>query len=187
MSRRPAGHELKSFGIHLVAASLAFALALSLAVGAMMLVRWALPLELASSSSQKALQASGRILELHERFWPVVLVSLVGVAVAAGWLARRITGPLVRFTHVFARIGAGEVPEPIQIRGSDYLVNEVEALNAMLGALQARAADRARLRGELLATLEELGEQAAEKRDEAVAALAGRALELTKALDGSAA
>ena len=87
----------QAFVIHLIVASLAFALVLALAVGALLLVRWALPLELASSSPQKALEASGRILELHEKFWPVTLVSLIGVALAAAWLGRRITGPLVRF------------------------------------------------------------------------------------------
>jgi len=151
---RSVGHELQAFVIHLVVASLAFALVLALGVGAMLLLRWALPLELASSSPQKALEASGRILELHERFWPVTLGSLVGVALAAAWLGRRITGPLVRFQHAFQRMAEGGLPEPLQIRATDYLAQEVAAFNRMVAALKERATEQARIRGEALATLE---------------------------------
>jgi methyl-accepting chemotaxis protein len=184
MRRR--GHELKWFGLHLIAASLAFALALALGVGALMLVRWALPLELASSSAQKALEASGRILELHEKFWPVTLVSLAGVALAAAWLGRRITGPLVRFTEAFRRMAQGELPEPLHIRASDYLVDEVTALNDMLAALKSRAAEQARGRSEVVAALEELIEHAAKSEDDTLVSLAARALERMRALDGRA-
>jgi methyl-accepting chemotaxis protein len=185
VSQRGAGHDLAAFGIHLVAASLAFALALALGVGAMMLVRWAVPLELASSSPQRALEASGRILELHERFWPVTLVSLVGVALAAGWLGRRITGPLVRIGQGYARITAGGLPEPIGIRSTDYLRNEVEAFNAMVAALATRAAERERERAEVLAALDELREHAAKSDDEALASLVARVQERGRAADGS--
>jgi methyl-accepting chemotaxis protein len=185
MSQRT-GHELAAFGIHLVLASLAFALALALGVGAMMLVRWAVPLELASSSPQKALEASGRILELHERFWPVTLVSLIGVALAAGWLGRRITGPLVRIGQGYARIAAGGVPEPIKIRSTDYLRSEAESFNAMVVSMAAREAERERARAEALAALDELHEHAAKSDDEALAALATRVRERVRALDGRA-
>jgi methyl-accepting chemotaxis protein len=182
MSRRSSAHELKCFGIHLVVASVAFALVLALAVGALTLARWALSLELASSSPQRVYEATGRILELHEHFWPVTLVSLLGVALAAGWLGRRITGPLVRFTNVFERLAAGEFPEPVQLRSSDYLAHEADALNELVAALKARAVARARLQGEVLATLEEIGERAHSAAD--LAELAERALEQMKALDG---
>lgn len=186
MSGRNAGHELKSFGIHLVLTSVAFALVLAVGVGAIILARWALPLELASSSPQKALEASGRILELHERFWPVALASQLAVALAAVWLGRRITGPLVRFVQAFRRIADGEFPEPLHVRGTDYLVHEAAALNAMIAALKAAATERARVRSEVLGTLEELSERAATGGDDALAALAADALERVKASDGTA-
>jgi methyl-accepting chemotaxis protein len=178
---KPIGYELRAFGIHLVMASLAFALVFALGIGAVMLVRWAVPLELAASSPQKALEASGRILELHERFWPVTFVSLVGVAVAAAWLGRRITGPLVRVAQGYARIAAGGVPEPIQIRSTDYLRNEVAAFNAMVAGLALRA----QARTEALAALDELREHAAKSDDEALASLAARVEERMRAADGS--
>ena len=185
MSRRSVAHELKSFGIHLMVASVAFALVLALGAGAVTLVRWALPLELASSSPQKVYEASGRILELHARFWPVTLVSLIGVALAAGWLGRRITGPLVRFMNVFQRLATGEFPEPVRLRSSDYLAHEADALNELVAALKARAAKRARLQGEVLATLEEMSERSREHAAADLAELSERALEQMKALDGS--
>jgi methyl-accepting chemotaxis protein len=186
VSTRFAGRDLAAFGVHLVTASLAFALVLALAAGAAMLLRWAVPLELASSSPQRALEASRRILELHERFWPVTFLSLVGVALAAGWLGRRITGPLVRIAQGYARIAAGELPEPIAIRASDYLRREVAAFNAMVAALAARAAERERARAEALAALAELREHAAKCDDEALGSLVARALERVGAVDGRA-
>ncbi|HEY8156820.1 MAG TPA: methyl-accepting chemotaxis protein [Myxococcota bacterium] len=184
MSRRSTAHELKSFGIHLIVASVAFALVLALGAGAVTLARWALPLEFASSSPQKVYEASGRILELHERFWPVALVSLIGVALAAGWLGRRITGPLVRFTNVFQRLAAGEFPEPVRLRSTDYLANEADALNELVAALKLRAEERGRLQGDILATLEEMSERAHEHAGADLTELAERALEQMKALDG---
>jgi len=185
MSRRSAAHELKSFGIHLVVASLAFAMVLALGVGAVTLARWALPLELASSSPQKMYEATGRILELHAHFWPVTLFSLIGVALAAGWLGRRITGPLVRFMGVYHSLAAGGFPEPVQLRSTDYLAIEADALNELVAALKARAAGRARLQGEVCAILEEMRDGARERAAADLAELAERALEQMKALDGS--
>jgi methyl-accepting chemotaxis protein len=176
VSQRPAGRAIAAFVVHLVMTSLVFALVLALGVGATMLVRWAVPLELASSSPQKALEASMRILELHERFWPVAFASLAGVALAAGWLGRRITGPLVRIGQGYARIAAGELPEPVAIRAGDYLREQVAEFNAMLAALAKRAEKRER-------ALDELREHAAKSDDEELASLVARALERVRAID----
>jgi methyl-accepting chemotaxis protein len=184
MSRRSTGHELKTFGIHLILSSLAFALVLALGAGAVTLARWALPLELASSSPQSALEASGRILELHARFWPVTLVSLLAVALAASWLGRRITGPLVRFMSAFQQLASGGFPEPLHVRSTDYLAQEAETLNELIVTLKARSAQMANVRGEVRATLEELRERSREAGDAAVTELAEIAFEQMKALDG---
>ena len=184
MTRRTTAHELKSFGIHLMGASLAFALVLALGVGAVTLGRWAVSLELASSSPQKVYEATGRILELHERFWPVVLVSMLGAVIAASWLGRRITGPLVRFTNVFQRLAAGEFPEPVTPRATDYLALEAEALNQLVSALKERAGERARAVGTVLATLEELNERIREGGRTDALELSERAVEQMKGLDG---
>lgn len=185
MSRRVTAHELRAFGTHLIVASVAFALVLALGAGALTLARWALPLELASSSPQAALEASERILELHERFWPVTLVSLVGVALAAAWLGRRITGPFLRFTRAFQQLAAGEFPEPLRLRSTDYLAHEVTAFNELIIALKARAAERAAALGVAAATLEELCDRIRESGAADAIELAELALEQMKAFDGS--
>jgi methyl-accepting chemotaxis protein len=185
MTPKPTAHELRTFGIHLMIASLAFALVLALSAGALTLLRWALPLELASSSPQAAFEATGRILELHERFWPVAMMSLIGVALAAAWLGRRITGPFTRFTRAFQQLTAGQFPQPLQLRSSDYLAHEVAAVNEMIAALESRAAERTLAIGALVATLEELSERIREGGRADAIELAERALEQMKGLHGS--
>jgi methyl-accepting chemotaxis protein len=184
MMPKVTAHELKAFRNHLVVASVGFALVLALGTGALTLVRWAFPLELASSSPQAAFEATGRILELHERFWPVAFASLAGVALAAAWLGRRITGPFTRFTRAFQQLAAGRFPEPLQLRSGDYLAKEVAAVNQLIAALKERAGERARAVGAVLATLEELNERVREGGRIDAIELSERALEQMKGLDG---
>jgi len=54
-------------------------------------------------------------------------------------LFRRMTAPLVRFVRVYDSLANGEIPKPFQLRRTDYLRPEAEALNAMIVALAARA------------------------------------------------
>jgi methyl-accepting chemotaxis protein len=79
-----------------------------------------------------------QILDLHARLWPVVFTSLVSVFLSSWLLYRRMAAPLVRFVRVFEGVRRGEAPEPITLRGTDYLRREAEALNAMLVALRER-------------------------------------------------
>jgi methyl-accepting chemotaxis protein len=80
-----------------------------------------------------------QILDLHARFWPVVLTSLVSVFLSSWLLYRRMVAPLVRFVRVFESVRRGEIPEPLTLRATDYLRREAEALNAMLAALREQA------------------------------------------------
>ena len=180
MRRRSAAHELGVFSYHLIGASLVFGGALVLAAATVLFLRWAIPLERASSSSHRALEASRRILELHEDFWPAAAVSLVALAVAAWWLGRRLRGPLTRYQAVFAELEAGGTPAPVAIRSTDYLALETDALNSMLAALAARE----RVRGEQCAALvDELDELARSAAGARLTTEIERALALAKALD----
>jgi hypothetical protein len=180
---RTHGADLRSFRLHLLGASLAFALLFSLIAAAVLFARWVVPLELGAQGPEQAVEAIDRILVLHATLWPVVALSLLGVALAATWLFARMSGPLVRFVAAFDALRGGDVPRPLEIRASDYLVREAAALNAMLEVLRARGATFAVGRGELLEDLEALSMQLAQGSDRASADLAARALERAKALD----
>jgi len=87
-----------------------------------------------------------QILDLHERFWPVVFSSLASVFLSSWLLYRRMVAPLVRFVRAFDGVREGKLPEPITLRATDYLRREAEALNAMLAALRTREAELQTLR-----------------------------------------
>lgn len=179
-ARRP--RRLRAFSHHLVLASASFAFVAVMAAGFALLMRWALQLESASSSTQRALAATREILLLHEAFWISAGVSVVAACIAGAWLARHITGPLRRFAAGFGEIGAGRAPTPIAIRATDYLGDELDAYNAMVLALAERERARSDAASELLGELEELEAAARVRGDErALASLAG-ASDLAKRL-----
>lgn len=91
-----------------------------------------------AASLDELRRVTQQILELHTRLWPVVFTSLVSVFFSSWLLYRRMAAPLVRFVRVFDGVRAGQVPEPLALRATDYLHREAEALNAMLAALRAR-------------------------------------------------
>lgn len=180
LRERRAPRASRAFAAHLAAASLVFGGVALVIAGAAMIGRWAFRLELASSSTQGALEASRRILELHETYWPIAAVALVALALSAHWLGRRITGPLVRFVDAFEQVAAGHVPAPVAVRANDYVARELAALNGMLDALRERAAQREATRAELLATLDELAERT--RGDAASGELLATALDQAKRL-----
>jgi hypothetical protein len=87
-----------------------------------------------------------QILDLHTRLWPVVFTSVVSGFLSSWLLYRRMAAPLIRFVRVFEGVRAGEVPDPLTLRATDYLHREAEALNAMLAALRARQGELHTLR-----------------------------------------
>jgi hypothetical protein len=178
-----APHALRMFTVHLLGASLVFGTALVALAAGLLLLRWAIPLEHASSSPHRALEASRHILELHEGFWPAAGASLFALGVAAVWLGRRLRGPLTRYRDVFARVEAGGTPAPIAIRATDYLAEETAALNTMLDGLAARD----RLRAERCAALLDELDELARGSDPGSSSRIARAHALAKSLaDGSA-
>lgn len=179
-ARRP--RRLRAFAHHLVLASGSFAFIAVMLAGFALLMRWALALESASSSTQRALAATREILLLHEAFWISAAVSVVAACISGAWLARHITGPLRRFVRSFDEIGAGRAPAPLSIRATDYLGDELAAFNAMAGALAARERERGAAAAELLGELEELEAAARERRDEIALGALDRARDLVKRL-----
>ena len=100
----------------------------------------------AATSLEELRGLTEHILDLHQRFWPVVFTSLVSVFLSSWLLYRRMVAPLVRFVRAFDGVRDGKLPEPLTLRAGDYLRREAEALNAMLQALRVREAELEALR-----------------------------------------
>ena len=124
------GQARRSFGVHLLLANLATTVGIALAMAAAILLPAMLGLEFSSSDDYHALgRHASRILDIHTRYWPVVLSCLLGVTASSWWLYRRMTGPLVRFRQCFRATAEGRIPGPIRLRRFDYLSEEAELLN----------------------------------------------------------
>jgi hypothetical protein len=108
-----------------------FALVIGAALFAPLIAR----MQSGAASSNEMLVLADRMLTLHARYWPVVLVSLAAVCLSSVLLFARMTAPLVRFWHCFQSITEGTLPEPIHIRRGDYLADEAECLNRMMASL----------------------------------------------------
>ncbi len=116
------------------------------------------------------------ILDLHARLWPVVAVALLSTCACSWALYARMRGPLFRFVAAFRALSGGAVPDPIVVRATDYVQEETAALNAMLGALRAQAAERA-------AACARIEERAADLAEWASARGDGEAIALAAALE----
>jgi methyl-accepting chemotaxis protein len=101
--------------------------------------------------SEKALQAANHMLYLHTYFWPAALFALFAICLHSIHISHKIAGPLYRFSHIFKALQNGTLPQPIRLRKGDYLLPEMETLNAMLRSLRERI-------GEIQATQTQLYE-----------------------------
>lgn len=125
------------------------------------------------SSQDELLRLTGEILEVHARYWPVAGLAF-GATLGCTWLLyARMRGPLFRFVAVFRELTAGRVPEAVVIRATDYVQDECAELNALLGALRARASDRAVALDRVVERVAQLAERAAATGDARLAELAG--------------
>ena len=84
------------------------------------------------------------LLFLHESFWPVVAGSALASIASGMILFERMRSPLRRFRSIYRQVADGEIPSPISLRAFDYLRDESDDLNRMIGALLQRRADEQR-------------------------------------------
>ena len=80
-------------------------------------------------------EAADRMLVMHARIWPavIVLLSLIGLHAF-----HRVLGPLIRFQRAFGQIGQGELNFRIKLRKGDLLVGEEMAFNEMMDVLEEK-------------------------------------------------
>ena len=81
------------------------------------------------------LAAAEKVLTLHSRVWPAIIAMVCVLGIHSVRIFHRLIGPLYRFRWAFAEIAKGALNFRVQIRKSDYLHRENEALNEMINAL----------------------------------------------------
>ena len=109
-----------------------------LVIGSILFIPAMVELNQTDYSSNQAIEAAGKILYLHTKFWPAVLLALILVALHSIRTSHQIAGPLYRFNRLFESMKEGNLPKRITLRKGDYLLNEVDLINQMLENLQIR-------------------------------------------------
>lgn len=84
-----------------------------------------------ASGGRGAADTAAQLLYLHGRFWWIVGLALVVVALDAVRISHRFSGPLYRMTRAIEEASSGRIPDPIRLREGDHLHREAEALNAL--------------------------------------------------------
>lgn len=82
-------------------------------------------------------EIAGEFLSLHARFWPAIPVLFVILAAHSVVISHRIAGPLVRFRRIFKEVAERDFSAKLKLRKKDYLEEDAEALNEMLGCLRS--------------------------------------------------
>jgi nitrate/nitrite-specific signal transduction histidine kinase len=82
--------------------------------------------------------AADRLLTLHSRVWPAIVAMVCVLGIHSVRIFHRLIGPLYRFRWAFSKIENGDLSFRVQIRKSDYLHREEEALNQMIAGLSER-------------------------------------------------
>jgi methyl-accepting chemotaxis protein len=90
------------------------------------------------ADSVEASEAAIQILYLNEKYWLPVIFTLIFVALYTLYETHKIAGPIYRFRGVFQAIKGGTLPKSVRLRKGDYLIAEMDALNAMLESLRTQ-------------------------------------------------
>ena len=88
-----------------------------------------------------ATAVADQFLLLHSTLWPVLAALLAMLAAVFVYMSHRVAGPLYRFRMAYKDIGDGRLDITVKTRPTDYLKEEEDALNAMIGGLRERVRD----------------------------------------------
>lgn len=106
--------------------------------------------------------AADRMLTLHARIWPVMLVLLVLIGLHSLRAFHRFLGPLHRFQDAFLRITSGDLSIRIKLRKGDLLGTEQDTFNGMMDVLEGKMNASHQACQEALASLNALEQTVAE-------------------------
>ena len=79
--------------------------------------------------------AADKLITLHSRVWPAIIAMVCVLGIHSVRIFHRLIGPLYRLRWALDKITEGDLNFQVQIRKSDYLHQEVEALNKMIETL----------------------------------------------------
>ena len=132
-------------------------------------------------------EVAGKILYLHSRLGPVLLVVFLILGLHSVLVSHRIAGPLYRFKATFNQVAQGDLSRVISIRKGDLLVNEQTKIEEMIGTLSSRLKNVKREHAAMEQALQNLisgqGKASENLSKEAVAQLEECRLRLKKELE----
>ncbi|NNG07803.1 MAG: hypothetical protein HKM90_08730 [Desulfobacteraceae bacterium] len=82
--------------------------------------------------------AADKMLTLHARVWPAILLVIFLVAIHSFSFFHRLIGPLHRFRQVYEQVRNGDLNLRVKIRKKDYLHEDEAGLNEMLETLSGK-------------------------------------------------
>jgi nitrate/nitrite-specific signal transduction histidine kinase len=82
--------------------------------------------------------AADKMLTLHARVWPAILLVICLVSLHSFRFFQRLIGPLHRFRRVYEQVRSGDMNFKVKIRKKDYLHEDEAALNDMLETLSEK-------------------------------------------------
>ena len=113
-------------------------LVITLAVWASLLLPLALDLSNPNLSIFQHGEAAAKILYLHSRLGPILLVIFLILGVHSVLISHKIAGPLYRFKATFNQVAQGDLSRVVAIRKGDLLLEEQSKIEEMIGALSSR-------------------------------------------------
>ena len=126
----------KDLQFSLLAISIFYLLLFLVVIGSILFIPVMMELDRVDYSSDQAVLAASKILYLHSKFWPAVLLALFLICLHSIRTSHKIAGPLYRVGRLLETMKEGNLPKQITVRRGDYLNNEVKLINEMLESLQ---------------------------------------------------
>ncbi len=100
--------------------------------------------------------AADKMLSLHARVWPAVIVLVCLLLLHSFRAFHRLVGPLSRFRWIFEQVGRGDLSLKVRIRKKDVLHQEGKALNEMIEMLAEKMKNIQQASTDAWASLSEL-------------------------------
>jgi methyl-accepting chemotaxis protein len=132
-------------------------------------------------------EVAGKILYLHSRLGPILLIVFLILAIHSVLISHRIAGPLYRFKATFNQVAQGDLSKVVAIRKGDLLVNEQTKIEEMIGTLISMLKnikkEHAAMEKALQSLLNSQGNFSENLSKEAIAQLEGCHLRMKKELE----